>query len=88
MNVVHHGSVAFDVSNIVLHSFALLLTLYAVGATLFHVHVLVLEHVLSILSESLALNDTAYVHGSVKVFWYVAVVFHALTIVPAHHAHS
>lgn len=43
VNVVHHGSLGFVVNVTVEHSFALLLTAFAVGATLFHVNVAVAQ---------------------------------------------
>ncbi len=73
MNVVHPKSVAFDVNNIVLHSFALLLTLFAVGATLFHVQVL-FAHVHVSHCASIAFTDNTRLHGSPKVLHVVAVV--------------
>ena len=45
MFVVHPGSLTFAVNVIVLHSFPLFVTLFAVGATLFHVPVFAALHV-------------------------------------------
>ena len=45
VNVVPHESTAFAVNTIVLHSFPLLLTFLATGATLFHFAVFTVLHV-------------------------------------------
>ena len=45
MNVVSHGSLTFAVNVIELHSFAVQLMLFAVGATFFHVAVFTVLHV-------------------------------------------
>jgi hypothetical protein len=45
VNVVSHGSLTFAVNVIELHSFAVQLMLFAVGATFFHVAVFTVLHV-------------------------------------------
>ena len=57
MNVVHPGSLALDVSSIVDHSFAELLTALSVGATFVRIHVANFVASFHALSFTLTRND-------------------------------
>ena len=73
VNVVLPGSLTFAVNVIVLHSFPLFVTLFAVGATFFHVAVFTALHV-PLHHPSVTFTYTLYVPGSVLVYLYVLFV--------------
>jgi len=81
VNVVSHGSLTFAVNVIELHSFPLFVTLFAVGATLFHVAVFTALHV-PLHCPSVTFTYTLYVPGSPLVYLYV--LFVALLIALVH----
>jgi len=72
---------------IALHSFHVALTALAVGATLFHIHVLT-PHELYSLFASFTFTDTTTIHGSVSVGTYVSVVDVVAVVWNAHHPHT
>ena len=78
--VVQPGSLPFAVNTILLHSFALKFKLFAVGATLFRVHIHH-THVLPLHWLSVILIYLHVLHGSVNVTVVLFVVCHATTAV-------
>jgi hypothetical protein len=80
VNVVLPGSVALAVNTTSTFSFALLLTLFAVGAVFVHVAVLHLQS-LPLHCPSVTFTYAAYVPGSFNVFLYVLLVAHAIVLV-------
>ncbi len=73
VNVVHPGSLTSAVNVIVLHSFPLFVTLFAVGDTFVHVAVFTSLHV-PLHCPSVTFTYTLYTPGSVLVYLYVLLV--------------